>query len=183
MPLRRKASAEKFDGIPSPAAILGFLHDAFCSPEGEEPRRPIPSAGGLFPVEVFLILHEGASSPDLPAGLHHLLPVSRRLQPLPMKMPEAVFRPTDFGQPAGGILYVLNLPKAVFKYRYRGYRHGLMEAGSLYQQAALAARHHGIGTRSWSGFCDDAVIRGIHLDPADFLPLLIQSFGLTHDPV
>lgn len=79
------------------------------------------------------------------------------------------------------ILYVINLPKSLFKYRHRGYRLGLMEAGSMYQLAAMEFNKINLSNRVLAGFSEYDITCRCGLDPRTFLPLVIQAFGYEQE--
>jgi SagB-type dehydrogenase family enzyme len=147
---------------------------------GCEPHRPYPSAGALFPVEPFVIVFPGGVHAVAP-GIHHVMP-TRRQTTLWVDDAHIADRwhwlhEPAWNMPAFAILLMIQVSRCCFKYRYRGYRHALMEAGSIYQQAATVARLAGLGNCCWSGFCDNAVQALCGLDRLDFLPVVIQAFG------
>ena len=77
------------------------------------------------------------------------------------------------------ILYLVHIKKSIFKYRYRGYRHALMEVGSMYQQVAMVSQSLGLGSTVWSGFNDYQVMDELGLDRRMFLPLTMQFLGYS----
>jgi hypothetical protein len=70
-----------------------------------------------------------------------------------------------------------HLGKAIFKYRYRGYRHALMEAGSMYQQATTISQQKDLRTTVWSTFSEQQMLYELSLDHGTYLPLTMQLFG------
>lgn len=153
-----------------------------------EGRRPYPSAGGLYPVEpiIFLFSERIKNWPKKsPSGCYHYRPVSKNLQLLKkMDMP-LLYQQLLHGfvgdyknhWPNCAILYLAQINKAIFKYRYRGYRHALMEAGSMYQQATLIAENMGLRTTVWSTFSEPQMMYTLGLDHGLYLPLTMQLFG------
>lgn len=100
--------------------------------------RPYPSAGGLYPCEVYLIL-DGVTG--LPPGIYQYDAIQHAL----IKKPnDGAFKQVETG-PSG----IANIPcvfavTAVFerslqKYGQRGYRFALMEAGHILQNLSLCA--------------------------------------------
>lgn len=64
-----------------------------------------------------------------------------------------------------------------FKYRYRGYRQAIMEAGSMYQHATYASQSMDLRTTLWSTFSEPELMYALDLNHGAFLPLTMQLFG------
>ncbi|MDI9817798.1 MULTISPECIES: SagB/ThcOx family dehydrogenase [unclassified Legionella] len=151
---------------------------------GENGRRHYPSAGGLYPVEPLVFLFperiEGFSHKP---GCYHFRPLKKKLQLLKTMSGSFFFDNILHGlidkkhHPCFSILYLANVGKAIFKYRYRGYRHALMEAGSMYQQATRISDEAGLRTTVWSSFSDQQLNHALELDHSTYLPLTLQFFG------
>ena len=77
--------------------------------------------------------------------------------------------------------YYEKFEKALFKYRYRGYRMALMETGSMYQNAVLVADQIGLKNRVWAGYTDSYVAKTMNLDQRTVAPLIVQFFGDVND--
>ena len=184
VPFTRHSSINAFD--PEPLAfekLSTFLIHAF-SPDTTG-RRPYPSAGGLYPIEplIFIFNERVKSENPITPGCYHFRPISKKLQLIKKlsfdtfysKMMHGLIKPEN--TPCFTILYVAHVGKAIFKYRYRGYRHAVMEAGAMYQQATIASQSLGLRTTAWSSFGDHEILNAINLDPGVFLPVTMQLFG------
>lgn len=165
------------------AEVQSLLIHSF-SPN-DKGSRPYPSAGGLYPVEplVFLFDERINHFPESKSGCYHFRPVSKQLQ-LIKKISLDHFIDklmhgyvTSESAPCFCILYLAHVGKSIFKYRYRGYRHALMEAGSMYQQATNVSQHMGLRTTLWSTFSEHQILYEIGLDYNTYLPLTMQFFG------
>ena len=161
-----------------------LLINAFADHEG---RRPYPSAGALYCVEplVFLFeerLHEFKATMS---GCYHFRPVTKQLQLIKAMNLAHFYDKLLHGfmkqghLPCFGILYVVNISKAIFKYRYRGYRHALMEVGSMYQQATRCAEELGLRNTVWSTFSDQEMLYALELDHGAYMPITMQFFGYS----
>lgn len=155
-----------------------------CFSEGSGSHRPYPSAGGLYPVEPLVFLFKSRLKGfDGEDGCYHYRPVSQKLQLLKKLSASDFFERCVHqyfdGQklPNMGVMYVAHLGKAIFKYRYRGYRHALMEAGSMYQQATRVSEAMGFRTTVWSTFSEHEMLHVLELDYGSWLPLTMQFFG------
>lgn len=147
--------------------------------------RPYPSAGGLYSIEPIVFLFEERISHDKPidSGCYHFKPVHRTLELIKMMDMRPTMRDLFHGlvpedaPPNICILYVMHIGKSIFKYRYRGYRHALMEVGSMYQQVAMVAQSFELGSTVWSSFNDYQVMQELGLNRRTFLPLTMQFLG------
>lgn len=182
----RKSSTSKFANKRIDfATIQTLLVHAFS--EDDTGTRPYPSAGGLYPVEplVFLFNDKIDGMNEASSGCYHFRPISKTLQlikkmefsPFYEKMLHGFVGNDPKQWPNFCILYMAHLGKAIFKYRYRGYRHALMEAGSMYQQATNVAQDMDLRTTVWSTFSEQQMLYELSLDHGTYLPLTMQLFG------
>lgn len=180
----RKPSLQKFSGKKIDFSVVQQLLIQSFSPNPAG-IRPYPSAGGLYPVEPLVFLFEERID-NLPAhasGCYHFRPVSKKLQCL-KKLTIEYFYDKLLHQymdnnhlPAFGVLYLAHAGKAIFKYRYRGYRHALMEAGSMYQQATGISDSLGLRNTVWSTFSEHEMLHALELEYGTYMPLTMQFFG------
>ncbi|KMV66839.1 hypothetical protein AI28_25700 [bacteria symbiont BFo1 of Frankliniella occidentalis] len=89
--------------------------------------------------------------------------------------------PVRLGQPHFALVYFMVYEKSLFKYRYRGYRMAMMEAGSMYQVAGMVADRLGLENRVWSAFTDTYVSKVLNVDIRTATPLIVQFFGKRND--
>lgn len=165
------------------AELQSWLINTF-SPD-EAGRRPYPSAGGLYPVEPLIFLFEESIETEQPliSGCYHFRPISQTLQlikPLSKEffysqLLHSLVEPAQ--QPTFCMLYMAHFGKSIFKYRYRGYRHAVMEAGSLYQLAISTSQTIGLSNTVWSSFAEYELLAALDLDPGTFMPITMQFFG------
>jgi SagB-type dehydrogenase family enzyme len=140
-------------------------------------RRPVPSAGALYPLELYVA---ALAVEGVPAAVYHYHPFRHRLERLTaVSRPDVARALVDpaLAEDAGALLVV----SAVFwrsriKYGLRGYRFALLEAGHVVQNAVLAAAAAGIAALPLGGFYDrrlDELIRVDGLDEASVYGLLL----------
>lgn len=174
----RRRSVRAFRPEPLPLVALAALLRLGYGATGPAPleaggrflRRPVPSAGGLYPLEIFVL---AARVADLAPGIHRYDPVGDGLEEV---------RPGPWADAAAGVFYtwpfVAEAPAilclaAVFgrtqkKYGPRGYRYILLEAGHVAQNLCLGATELGLATLCMGGYRDGALNRLIGLDvPAE----------------
>ena len=133
---------------------------------GDFARRVAPSAGGLYPLEMYLFSFRVEG---LPGGLFHYQRDRHRLEQL-----NAFDRRTPLGPIFGDLvdfssMSALMVISAVFsrstrKYGDRGYRFALLEAGHLAQNLLLTAEGLRLGAVPLGGFHDDMVNRLLGVD-------------------
>ena len=132
-------------------------------------RRPVPSAGGLYPLELYLLVRNVR---DLARGLYHYDPVGDALETLRQGPWEdeagRAFLTWECMREAPVILCI----GAVFgrtqdKYGPRGYRYILLEAGHVAQNLCLAAQESGLSTLCAGGYRDGILNRLFSLDEQD----------------
>jgi SagB-type dehydrogenase family enzyme len=143
----------------------------------QQRRRPYPSGGALYAVEAVLITGPRVGGGQSLSALH-FLPVSNAFEVLNAHVSVAGFSGlTDIPNPSFSVLYCVNLKKSIFKYRSRGYRLSLLEAGSMYQNMLACAQTFGVSSRVLSGFSERQVAQVCHLDSRLLLPAIVQVFG------
>lgn len=125
-------------------------------------RRPVPSAGGLYPLELYLLVR---AVTGLSPGIYHYDSVADDLAVLSGehwdKAAEQAFLSWDHIKTAPAIICI----GAVFdrtqsKYGARGYRYVLMEAGHVAQNMCLTGEERQAATLCLGGF-HDTVLNGL----------------------
>ena len=183
-PLTRNDSCEHFNMGSMPFELVKQLLTPLLKKRDSHYGRGYPSGGALYPVEVFCYdLGRRVTDWPLESRLLHLLPSSRCFEAHATNVDDTklinALTPPCFtlGTPAIAIVYCIYLPKTIFKYRYRGYRLALMEAGSMYMLVDLKCKELNLSNRVWSGFTDHQLTCGLALNPTLFLPACIQYIG------
>lgn len=155
--------------------------DRHSTAELELVERPNPSAGGLYPLELSVIVRD---VDGLAPGVHHYVPAADGLEllregPLPARWIEYLF----MGQPwvaQAGVVVVLSAVtgRSLVKYRDRGYRYLLLEAGHVTQTLVLLATGLGLGAVNLGGFYDDELAGLLCIDPEREVPLYATALGV-----
>jgi len=163
------------------SSLTKLLNQSFSDDNG---HRPYPSAGALYPVEVLCYIFSEKLHNSPPSGIYHYRPLHRVLQPLKKikseQMRDAIYslELEPVKEPSFAFLYIAVLEKMLVKYRYRGYRYALMEAGAMFQQADLVSQSLGLINKLYSGFNDHEIVKCCGIDGMNFIPLVVQSFGV-----
>lgn len=134
--------------------------------------RTAPSAGALYPLELYLL------TPD---GLRHYLPAGHRVELLTREDLRAAAAAAALHQPAVRTATLVIVVTAVFarttdKYGERGRRYVHLEAGHAAQNALLAATALGLGSVPIGAFDDQALGSALKL-PSDHAPLYLIAIG------
>lgn len=115
--------------------------------------RTYPSAGGRYPIEVYLaILH----SEDLSPGIYHYNVVDNSIELIRAGQFENELRGFYANQPISGdapcyILFSMVLERTMHKYGERGYRFVYLDAGHMGQNLYLVAEYLGLGVVAFGG--------------------------------
>lgn len=117
--------------------------------------RAAPSAGALYPVEVYVVCGD---LPDLSAGVYHFDPLTFSLQPLrtgDWRGQVAISAADADAGAAPATVVLTGVPwRTVWKYGERGYRHLFWDAGAVAANLLATAAAAGLATRLLSGFVD-----------------------------
>jgi SagB-type dehydrogenase family enzyme len=140
--------------------------------------RTVPSAGALYPLEIFLVVGEVE---NLKAGVYHYDPESHSL----LKIKEGDFR-SELSLAALGQSWVKEAPAVLViggvferttkKYGERGVRYVYMEAGHASQNVYLQATALGLGTVAVGAFDDERVEEILGL-PKEVSPFYLMPIG------
>ncbi|WP_269859377.1 SagB/ThcOx family dehydrogenase [Streptomyces sp. RPT161] len=131
--------------------------------------RTAPSAGGLFPVEVWVVAR---NITELERGIYRYLPDADALetwageQELTRLLSScADVAGDDLAGTCGALLLFVASPwRSMRKYGPRGLRFVLHETGSIAQNIHLTATALGLGSLDYSGFFDDETHRALGID-------------------
>lgn len=126
--------------------------------------RAAGSAGGLFPLEIYVSARRVAGLPD---GVYWYDPADHALLLV--------------APPAGGeatTLVVTGIPwRTGWKYAERGFRHIYWDGGSMLAQALVVAESAGFGPRLWTRFPDAEVASLVGADGVQEFPLALLTLG------
>jgi hypothetical protein len=129
--------------------------------------RAAGSAGGRFPLELYVTAPEGSG---LPEGVHWYDPEEHALVQIG-PAPKA-------GAPA---IVMTGIPwRTGWRYRERGYRHIYWDAGTVLAQMLAAADSAGVEARLYSEFPDVQVAWLVGADRVHELPVAVVALG--HEP-
>jgi SagB-type dehydrogenase family enzyme len=181
--LARRSSGRHFGLAQLSLETLGrLLHSSFG--RSGPGNRPFPSAGGLYPLELYALTQQVEGLPD---GLWHYDPWVHELA---LRQEGSFFRTAAaiaYGQGAICEANLLLCLTAVFartsaKYGQRGYRYVLLEAGHVGQNLYLAADALGLAGFSIGGFFDSELNALLRLPPGEEEALYLFCAGQPSGP-
>lgn len=169
----RRSVREFEDRDLTPQEISQLLWAAQGITDPETGHRTAPSAGALYPLEVYLVKQD---------GVFHYMPRDHRLVQKSREDLRAALSAAALGQEAVGdasvdIVITAVVGRTRVRYGARAERYVEIEAGHVGQNIHLQAVALGLGSVPIGAFEDDAVARLLRL-PSREQPLYIVPVGL-----
>jgi SagB-type dehydrogenase family enzyme len=151
---------------------------------GEVSFRAAASAGGLYPIEVYVVCGD---LPGLAAGVYHFSPVDFALRCLRQGAYRGVLAQAAGDEPTVATAPVTLVCSAVFwrsawKYRVRSYRYCFWDNGTIMANLLAAITAVGLPARVLLGFVDAPVNRLLGLDGHREASTCLVSFGQPTAP-
>ena len=163
----KRRTHRKFESRALPqASLAALLHCAYGVADCPLERRHVPSAGALFPLEIYIALNYSMTPP---AGLYHYSPSDHALAQLNNTVPTKILAQSlpegaDISAAPMVVVITAGFGKTTAKYGDRGYRYILLEAGHVAQNISLTAVALGLATFPVGGFYDDKINAWLGLD-------------------
>ncbi|MFH1460089.1 MAG: SagB/ThcOx family dehydrogenase [Candidatus Omnitrophota bacterium] len=134
--------------------------------------RTAPSAGALYPIEIYVISKN---------GVYHYLPLTQKIeilqkQDLRRALSNAALGQSSVKEAAVNIVLCVVYSRITGKYGQRGIRYSYIEAGHIGQNIHLQAVALGLGSVSIGAFEDKEVKNILNL-PVDHEPVYIIPVG------
>ena len=142
--------------------------------------KVVPSAGGLYPIEVFLVVGENTLT-GLPAAVYLYRPQGNSLQEVcpgdkRIEVAEAAFRQGWLAQAPVLIIIGGVFQRTMQRYGNQGVNYVLMEAGNANQNICLQAPSLELKSGTVGAFNAGQMSTALKL-PSDVTPLLIVAVG------
>jgi len=165
---RRSAPARE----PRPLSIdelATLLSSSYAAaPRDRASRRPVPSAGALHPLELYVA---ALTVNGLDRGVYHFHPFRRCLASIGSlarrDLRAALVDPALLDHAAVLLVVTAMFWRSRFKYGQRGYRFALLEAGHVVQNIVLAATELDLPALPVGGFYDRRLDRLVGADGLD----------------
>jgi SagB-type dehydrogenase family enzyme len=175
----RRSIRDYGDELLSLEELSRLLHAAQGITAPRRGFRAAPSAGALYPIETYAVVHDVAG---LEPGLYHYTVLDHGLERLQARNLRGAITVAGIGQEMLGQAQVCFVLSAIFqrlrwKYHERTYRYALMEAGHIGQNLYLAATSMGLGACAVGAFLDDELNDLIGLDGQGEAALYMISVG------
>jgi SagB-type dehydrogenase family enzyme len=183
--LSARVSGRDFAAAPIPAEPAGRLLHASAGVralrEVEQrwiPARPYPSAGALYPVELYVIAQDVE---EVTAGVHHYDPRAHELELRRAGRFGATLADATIAQAmlaaAPLVVALTGVPeRSTWKYGERGWRYAWLEAGHIAANLCLVAQALGLAAVEVGGFFDDELDALLAL-PAGEVTMLLVAVG------
>jgi SagB-type dehydrogenase family enzyme len=145
-------------------------------------KRSAPSAGALFPIDLYAVTGEGCVE-GLPAGVYHYQPQGHRITAvesgdLRQTLARAGLSQMWMAQAPLQLVITAEYSRISGKYGARGERYAHIEAGHISQNIFLQAEALGLKAGIVGAFDDAQVVKILKI-PATHVPILIMPVG--HD--
>lgn len=175
-----RRSVRSYSG--EPLSSEGFSRLLRAAQGITEPRwgyRAAPSAGALYPIELYTVVHNVVG---LEAGIYHYAVQEHGLELLQQGDFRAAVTQAGLGQiflGQAGVCFVLSaiFQRTRWRYRERTYRYVMLEAGHIGQNLYLAATSMGLGACAVGAFLDDGFNDLLGLDGTEEAVLYVISVG------
>lgn len=143
------------------------------------PLRAAPSAGGLYPIEIYLA---ALNISDVEKGIYHYSVMDHSIELLrPGDFSDTLYTlcmNQDFVKSAAATLFLTAVfTRTKIKYRERAYRFVLLDAGHIGQNICLAASACGLGAVTIGGFYDDEANDLLDIDGVNDSALYLAALG------
>jgi SagB-type dehydrogenase family enzyme len=189
--LNARRSTRDFADRPVPFARIGALLGAYRRsgaldvPGGSLALRTAASAGGLYPIEVYLVATRVSG---LTAGVYHYRPAEAAIAAtrtdrgdVPAALESLLLEPEQASRAAGAVMLTARFDRSTDKYGDRGYRYVLIEAGEVVQTLALGAAATETGMVCHGAFYDDLANQMLGIDGLTESVVVILLFGALQE--
>jgi len=179
--LKKRRSHRKYEKAPltiEEVSIL-FLCDSITLKEFEPAPRAAPSAGALYPIELYLVAFE---IKELEKGIYHYAFRDHSLEFIRKgDFREQIYHASiyqDMVMEASALIVLTAIfGRILWKYGERGYRYIYMEAGHISQNLYLIATSLGLGTVAVGAFNDQEMNSIIGVDGKEESVLYFHPIG------
>jgi SagB-type dehydrogenase family enzyme len=182
--IQQRRSVRDYSGQPLTVAELSRLlhHVNGITAGGRYPFRAAPSSGGLYPIEIYPVVHNVA---QLERGLYHYNVRDHGLELL--RAGDLRRELTNFAldQEMVGRANLTLVLTAIFqrerwKYGPRAYRYTLLDAGHIGQNVYLVARSMDLGACAVGAFFDDDINQLLGIDGVNEAVIYLVVVGKTN---
>jgi SagB-type dehydrogenase family enzyme len=180
--INQRRTVRAFAGRELPLAHLAQLLWAGQGITGRRYKRASPSAGALYPMDLYAVIGAGGVA-ELRAGVYHYRPETHGLTlvaegDLRMAAADAALGQRWMAGAPVNLVITAEYGRVTVKYRDRGVRYAMIEAGHIGQNLFLQAEALGLKAGIVGAFQDQVLGRTLHLAETHE-PLLIMPVGYS----
>jgi SagB-type dehydrogenase family enzyme len=180
--INKRKSVRSFSERSLTSALLSRLllsADGLTQVRGGITRRAAPSAGALYPIDIYVAVTHVES---IESGLYHFQVKDSSLELLQSghfgdRLVNAANGQRSVGDSPVTLIITARFDRVTRKYADRGYRYAYIEAGAVCENIYLQAQSLGLGTVVIGAFNDDALNRLLGVDALAEAALLIMPVG------
>jgi len=157
-----------------------LLHAAQGITEQGGFKRAAPSAGALYPLDVYAVLG-GEGVEGFEAGVYHYIPTGNRIEVVTggdkrSQLAKAALGQMWIADPPVRFVITVEYARIESKYGARGQRYAMIEAGHVGQNIFLQSEALGLKAGIVGAF-EDGQVTKILGAPENYVPLLIMPVG------
>jgi SagB-type dehydrogenase family enzyme len=143
-------------------------------------KRAAPSAGALYPMDLYAVVGSGCVE-EVNEGIYHYEPGAHTLSlnvdgEMRQQLAHAALSQKWMAQAPVNFIITAEYDRITGKYGQRGVRYAMIEAGHIAQNIFLQARALGLDAGIVGAFVDEDVV-GVLKIPASHAPLIIMPVG------
>ncbi len=179
----RRRSTRDFS--PARNLPLGLLSALLWSTQGMTAKeggwyfRAAPSAGGLYPIETYILAR---AVEGLDQGIYHFRPHLFDLELIKAGsfatvLAEAALGQDMIGEAQATFIWTAVVARSTWKYRQRAYRYIYMDAGHIAENLYLAGTAAGLGVCAVGAFFDERVNGLIEVDGREETTVYLAAVG------
>ena len=180
--LQHRRSVRRFQKEPLPEAALSQLlwaSQGITRVGHGYGFRTAPSAGALYPVETYLVVH---TIDTIPSGIYHYAVQDHALEQLKTGDYRTEIAQAALDQEMAYHANVVFVWTAIFsrskwKYRQRAYRYVYLDAGHIAQSLALAAEALGLGSCQIAALYDEEANALLDIDGTEESTIYMTAVG------
>ncbi len=142
--------------------------------------RTAPSAGALYPLEIYIVVKDKGAG-ELNSGVYHYLPESHALEmtastDLSRNLAKACLNQSFIGDAPVSLVITAEYSRVTNKYGDRGQQYVQMEAGHAAQNVYLQSESLGLGTVTVGAFNNNEIVNLLQIPP-EYEPLYVIPIG------
>ncbi|MDI6704353.1 MAG: SagB/ThcOx family dehydrogenase, partial [bacterium] len=158
---------------------LLFASQGITGYYGNQPLRAAPSAGALYPFEIYLIVNQVEG---IDRGIYHYSVLDHSLELVKLgdyrsKSTKCCLNQDVVGKSAVTFVLTAIFRRTTYKYGERGYRYVYIEAGHISQNISLQAVSLGLGSVCIGAFYDDKLNNLLEIDGQKEAAIYVHAVG------